>query len=89
MSGRAKGLSDILCARHTPSTRDIHAKQDTQTQCSAGVTHNHQETDQYVGGPDECRPMAFKKAFIEPALGTELNHHLGYAVHVESGQFQL
>ena len=40
--------------------------------------------DQFVSGPMSTQvvnaaSMAFKKALIERALGTEFTHHLGYA----------
>lgn len=40
--------------------------------------------EQFVNGPMSAQAvnaasMAFKKAFIERALGAELSHHLGYA----------
>ena len=39
-----ESLSEILCVRHNMSPRNIHAKQDTQTQGSTGAAHHSQRT---------------------------------------------
>jgi putative transposase len=64
----------------------MYAKQDEQEagDCGAALPTIPKEIiDQFVSGPMTAEAvnaasMAFKKAFIERALGAELSHHLGY-----------